>query len=111
MNDLLINLCNIRREQVETPYLLPPSEVRPCVTKAEAREKQLREARPAPDSDEYTELDCIICNLDELQQRRADLIWSLAYDSAGDLSLMMTHEAAIYQQLITLAQELRGEAS
>lgn len=111
MSELTEKICSIRLKQKDTPELLPPVQIDKWIQKAESRIQQLKDMRPDPDSDDYIECDCLISNLDEIQERRADLIWDLARYGLGDTSLMTPQEAMIYQNLVSLAEQLRGEAA
>ncbi len=110
MTDLITNICALRLEQKESRDLLPPQQIDKWIAKAEARISYLKLINPAPESEEYIEADCLISNLDEIQQIRADKIWDQAFDGAGDISLMTAREAAIYRVLSDKACELKGES-
>ncbi|MCK9592810.1 MAG: hypothetical protein M0Q91_12475 [Methanoregula sp.] len=106
--DLIQEICAIRLQQKDSPHLLPPNQIESWVTKAETRLNQLRSAPSHPESEEYIEADCIINNLDEIREIRAELIRDLAYDGAGDISLMTAVESDIYRDLADLFGSLRG---
>jgi hypothetical protein len=110
MTDLITNICALRLEQKESRNLLPPQQITKWITQAESRISYLKLINPAAESDEYMEADCLISNLDEIQDMRANIIWDDAFDGAGDISLMTVKEAAIYRILSDKACELRGEA-
>lgn len=110
MTALTENICSLRLQQKDSSSLLPPSTFEPWINQAETRIKRLGQLKPLPETDEFIEADCLIHNLDEFQERRADLIWELARDGAGDVDLMTQREADIYDELVGLAEDLRGEA-
>ncbi|MDD1728764.1 MAG: hypothetical protein LUQ50_06805 [Methanospirillum sp.] len=108
MSQLTEHLCNIRREQIEAFDLLPPQQFESWIVKAEDRLKLIKASKPLPGTDDHIEAENLITNLDDFQQRRAELIWTLAYDQAGDTNLMTEHEADIYQDLLGYASDLKG---
>lgn len=115
MTDLTTHLCDLRRQQNDSPTLLPGPGVEPWITRANAELKTLKHSYATctgeQDRDRISdEHECIITALEDLVQKRADLIWELARDGAGDVDLMTTREADIYAQLVGLAEDLRGEA-
>ena len=107
MSDLIQNICALRLEQKESRNLLPPQQIDKWIAKAEARISYLKLINPAAESEEYLEADCLISNLDEIQEIRADKIWDQAFDGSGDVSLMTAKEAAIYRVLSEKARELK----
>lgn len=109
MTDLITEICSIRLEQKESRHLLPGSQITKWIEQAEDRLTHLKQINPAAESEEYFEADCIISNLDEIQEMRADIIWDLAFYGSGDVSLMTDRESAIYKTLSEKACELRGE--
>lgn len=109
MSELTEQLCSIRLEQKGTCHLLPPSSFESLLKKAEEVKKSLEIAvNPIADSPEKDELNCIIKVMDDIQQYRAEIIWSLARDSDGDTTLMTAEEAEIYRILMAGAQKLWG---
>lgn len=110
MSDLIQNICALRLEQKESRDLLPPQQIDKWIAKAEARISYLKLINPAAESEDYLEADCLISNLDEIRQIRADKIWDQAFDGAGDTDLMTTREADIYADLLGLAEDLRGRS-
>lgn len=111
MSLLTESVCSLRLEQKGTSTLLPPASFETWIRRAEERVNELTQSKPMPESEEYFEADCLIQNLDEFQQFRAEIIWDLARDGAGDVDLMTDREAEIYTQLVGLAEDLRGEAA
>jgi hypothetical protein len=105
---LIQEICAIRLKQKDSPHLLSPAQIGSWLNKAEIRLKLLLERKPEPDTDDYIEADCIINNLDEIREIRAELIRDLAFDGAGDISLMTGFEAGIYRDLADLFGSLRG---
>lgn len=114
MTDLTDHLCNLRRMQNDSPTLLPAPDVEPWIYRANTELKTLKHSYATcgteQDRDRISdEHECIVTALEDLIQKRADLIWELARDGAGDVDLMTTREADIYAQLVGLAEDLRGE--
>jgi DNA replication initiation complex subunit (GINS family) len=113
LSDITDNLCALRREQKDSLTLLSPSQVSGLVNKAETRLAQLKQlhatCKTEEEREELTdEHECISGALDDIQERRSEMIWDLAYHGAGTVSLMTEREADIYQKLSTIARDLRG---
>lgn len=115
-NDLTTHLCDLRRQQIDSPTLIPGSDVEPWITRANAELKILKHSYATCtgelDRDRISEEhECIVTALEDLIQKRADLIWELARDGAGSTDLMTQREAGIYAELVGLAEDLRGESA
>lgn len=113
LSDITDNICALRREQKDSLILLPPSQFSGLVNKAETRLNQLKQMYTTCKTEEEREelndeYECISWALDEIQERRSELIWDLAYHGAGTVSLMTEREADLYQKLSTISRDLRG---
>jgi len=113
LSDITGTICALRREQKDSLTLLTPSQFSGWVNKAETHlkrlEQQVKTCKTEEEREELTdEHECISGALDDIQERRSELIWDLAYHGAGTVSLMTEREADIYQKLSTIARDLRG---
>lgn len=116
MTDLTDHLCDLRRVQIDSPTLLPAPDIEPWIARANSELKNLKHqygtCTGEQDRDRIsTEHECIVTALEDLLTKRADLIWELAWDGAGDVDLMTQREADIYAELVGLAEDLRGESA
>jgi len=116
MSDITEHLCSIRLDQLtlsEKCELLPPSSFESWLNKAETHIKRLKDQHKTCSPDEIEKLtdehECIVSVMDDIYKFRADVIWDLAKDGAGNTDLMTQREADIYTELAGLAADLRGE--
>ena len=107
MSDTLSLLRNTLLEQRETADLikLPAG----LITQAEEHLQKLKTEYQQTGADEIADRhEALASSLDDLQETRADLIWSMAYNHTGPTKHMTDNEREIFDQLVPLGARLRG---
>lgn len=108
MSDLFIILRDLliaQRDSKQGLITVPSGLIENADKKLAELETQYR---TTGDEDILLEHESLATVLDDIQELRADLIWTMAYTGAEDLRALTPREKALYEPLPAIAAKLRG---